>query len=42
MNGCDKQGAIDGVWSYAGRNLSFDIREHGMGAILARIRWMAQ
>jgi transketolase len=30
----DKQGAVAGVWSYAGRNLYFGIREHGMGAIL--------
>ena len=30
----DKQGAVDGVWSYAGRNLYFGVREHGMGAIL--------
>jgi transketolase len=29
-----KQGAVDGVWSYAGRNLYFGVREHGMGAIL--------
>jgi transketolase len=31
---CDKQGAITGVWGYAGRNLYFGVREHGMGAIL--------
>jgi transketolase len=30
----DKQGAVDGVWSYASRNLYFGVREHGMGAIL--------
>jgi transketolase len=30
----DKQGAVDGVWSYAGRNLYFGVREHGMGTIL--------
>jgi transketolase len=30
----DKQGAVEGVWSYAGRNLYFGVREHGMGAIL--------
>jgi transketolase len=30
----DKQGAVQGVWSYAGRNLYFGVREHGMGAIL--------
>ena len=29
----DKQGAVDGVWSYAGRNIYFGVREHGMGAI---------
>ena len=34
MNACDKQGAADGVWGYAGRNLYFGVREHGMGAIL--------
>jgi transketolase len=34
MNVCDKQGAVDGVWGYAGRNLYFGVREHGMGAIL--------
>jgi len=27
----DKQGAVDGVWSYAGRNVYFGVREHGMG-----------
>lgn len=25
-------GAVGGVWSYAGRNLAFGVREHGMGA----------
>jgi Transketolase, pyrimidine binding domain/Transketolase-like TK C-terminal domain len=30
----DKQGAVEGVWSYAGRNVYFGVREHGMGAIL--------
>jgi len=30
----DKQGAAEGVWSYAGRNIYFGVREHGMGAIL--------
>ena len=34
MNVCDKQGAVDGVWGYAGRNLYFGVREHGMGAIV--------
>jgi transketolase len=30
----DKQGTVDGVWSYAGRNVYFGVREHGMGAML--------
>jgi len=30
----DTQGSTGGGWSYAGRNLHFGIREHGMGAIL--------
>jgi transketolase len=34
MNMSDKQGAVDGVWGYAGRNIYFGVREHGMGAIL--------
>jgi transketolase len=34
MTQCDKQGAVDGVWGYAGRNVYFGVREHGMGAIL--------
>lgn len=34
MAACDKQGAVDGVWGYAGRNLYFGVREHAMGAIL--------
>ena len=34
MNAPDKQGAVDGIWGYAGRNLYFGVREHGMGAIL--------
>jgi transketolase len=25
-------GAVGGVWSYAGRNIAFGVREHGMGA----------
>ncbi|MFZ2237397.1 MAG: transketolase [Dokdonella sp.] len=29
----DQQGAPDEVWSYAGRNLHFGVREHAMGAI---------
>ena len=34
MTVSDKQGAVEGVWSYAGRNVYFGVREHGMGAIL--------
>jgi len=30
----DLQGSSAGGWSYAGRNLEFGVREHGMGAIL--------
>ena len=30
----DRQGSEGGGWSYAGRNLHFGVREHGMGAIL--------
>lgn len=30
----DLQGSVGGGWSYAGRNLHFGVREHGMGAIL--------
>ena len=33
MAGCDKQGAADGVWGFAGRNVFFGVREHAMGAI---------
>jgi transketolase len=29
----DMQGSVGGVWSYAGRNLHFGVREHAMGAI---------
>ena len=29
----DLQGSAKGVWSYAGRNLQFGVREHGMAAI---------
>jgi transketolase len=29
----DTQGAVGEGWSYAGRNLTFGVREHGMGAI---------
>ena len=34
MSACDKQGAVNGVWGYAGRNVYFGVREHGMGTIL--------
>jgi transketolase len=30
----DKQGAVEGVWSYVGLNLYFGVREHGMGRFL--------
>ena len=30
----DRQGSEGGSWSYAGRNLHFGVREHGMGGIL--------
>jgi len=30
----DKQGSAGGEWSYAGRNLHFGVREHGMAAAL--------
>lgn len=30
----DRQGALAGPWSHAGRNIYFGVREHGMGAIL--------
>jgi transketolase len=30
----DRQGAVGGAWGYAGRNLHFGVREHGMGAVL--------
>jgi transketolase len=30
----DLQGSTRSTWSYAGRNLHFGVREHGMGAIL--------
>jgi transketolase len=30
----DNQGSAGGVWDYAGRNLHFGVREHGMGAAL--------
>jgi transketolase len=34
VNASDKQGSVEGGWSYAGRNLYFGVREHGMGTIL--------
>lgn len=30
----DRQGAIEGVWSFAGRNIQFGVREHAMGAAI--------
>ncbi|MGE5217023.1 MAG: transketolase [Chloroflexota bacterium] len=30
----DRQGAAGGGWDYAGRNIHFGVREHGMGAAL--------
>jgi transketolase len=30
----DPQGSLGGGWDYAGRNLHFGVREHGMGSIL--------
>ena len=30
----DQQGAVGGGWDYAGRNVHFGVREHGMGAAL--------
>ena len=30
----DRQGAIEGGWSYAGRNIQFGVREHAMGAAI--------
>ncbi len=29
----DRQGAIEGGWSYAGRNIQYGVREHAMGSI---------
>ncbi len=29
----DRQGAVDGVWSYAGRNIPYGVREHAMGSL---------
>ena len=33
-SGGDKQGAVKGVWGYAGRNIYFGVREHAMGSVL--------
>ena len=33
-NAGSRQGAVGGVWGYAGRNIHFGVREHAMGAIL--------
>ena len=30
----DNQGSVGGGWNYAGRNIHFGVREHGMGAAL--------
>lgn len=32
FGGPSSQGAVGGVWSYAGRNMAFGVREHAMGA----------
>ena len=42
MNLCDKQGAADGVWGYAGRNLYFGIREAWNGGDPELWRHMAE
>lgn len=34
FNDLDAQGEVGDTWSYAGRNIHFGIREHGMGAIV--------
>jgi len=33
-NALDREGSAGGGWSFAGRNVHFGVREHGMGAIL--------
>lgn len=33
-NANDPQGSVGGGWSYAGRNIHFGVREHGMGTLL--------
>lgn len=30
----DRQGSIEGEWSYAGRNIQFGVREHAMGSMM--------
>ncbi len=30
----DRQGAIEGTWSYEGRNIQFGVREHAMGSMM--------
>ncbi len=32
LGGPGSQGAVGGVWGYAGRNMAFGVREHAMGA----------
>lgn len=32
LGGAGAQGAVGGVWGYAGRNMAFGVREHAMGA----------
>ncbi|MCA9832700.1 MAG: transketolase [Thermomicrobiales bacterium] len=34
FNDFESQGAVGDTWSYAGRNIHYGIREHGMGAIV--------
>lgn len=34
LGGPSSQGAVGGVWGYAGRNIAFGVREHAMGAIV--------
>jgi transketolase len=34
LSGPGTLGAVGGEWSYAGRNIAFGVREHGMGAIV--------
>lgn len=30
----DRQGAVEGGWNYAGRNIQFGVREHAMGSMM--------